>query len=111
MKNFRMFINELQNVETIEELESGADLFQFGVDKNYYSKIQAKEFNNTYWSIKNKINDEIICSELYKENMSTNYMQTLTIIRKAPATVKADKKELKQYINRVLKALKNEKVA
>jgi len=109
MKNFRMFINEMKSAESIEELESGADLFQYGCDKGYYSVGQAKEFNTIYHALKTKINDEIMCSEIYKENMDIPYLQALTIIRHAPDSVKQDKKDLKVHIKKILKALRNTK--
>jgi len=107
MKKFNEFVTEMRNVETLEELESGADLFAYGVDKGYYTTSQIKEFNRVYWNMK----DEMLCSEIYKESMDTNYLQTLRILKGASATTKMDKKATRDYIKKISKAIKNNKTA
>jgi hypothetical protein len=41
MKSFQTLIDETLQAEDLEELEAAADLFQFGVEKGYYTKRQA----------------------------------------------------------------------
>lgn len=38
MKKFDSLIEETLEAEDIEELEAAADLFMFGIEKNYYNK-------------------------------------------------------------------------
>lgn len=55
MKTFQDLISETLEVTDLEELESAADLFQFGIEKGYYTKKQVDEFNDTYWNVKNRL--------------------------------------------------------
>ncbi len=101
MKTFQSLINETLELEDLDELEAAADLFQFGIEKGYYNKQQADEFNNTYWKVKN------ICLgyEVAKE-VKGNKLDIITIVSNAPTNIKNNKGKLVNYVNDRLKALK-----
>lgn len=101
MKNFETLIDETLQAEDLEELESAADLFQFGIEKGYYNKRQADEFNDTYWKVKNKW----LAYEI-AENIKANTFDIIYIVSNAPANIKEDKDELFKYVNGRIKALK-----
>lgn len=101
MKTFQSLIDETLKAEDIEELESAADLFQFGVEKGYYTKRQADEFNNTYWRVKNRY----LAYEI-AETVKGNTLDIISIVSNAPANIKSDKQELMTYVNGRIKALK-----
>lgn len=101
MKTFHELIKETLQVEDLDELESAADLFQFGIEKGYYTKRQSDEFNETYWKVKNKCLAYEI-AEKYKANV----LDIISIVSKAPLEVKIDKAELFNYVNGRLKALR-----
>lgn len=101
MKLFQELINETLQVQDLEELEAAADLFQFGIEKGYYNKRQADEFNTTYWKVKNKrLAYEI--SDIVK----VNTLDIISIVSSAPADIKDNRSELINYVNGRLKALK-----
>jgi hypothetical protein len=101
MKTFQSLINETLEAEDLDELEAAADLFQFGIEKGYYTKQQADEFNTTYWKVKN------ICLgyEVAKE-VKGNKLDIITIVSNAPANIKNNKGKLVNYVNDRIKALK-----
>lgn len=101
MKSFQALINETLEAEDLDELEAAADLFQYGVEKGYYNKRQADEFNATYWKVKN------ICLayEVAKE-VKGNKLDIITIVSNAPSNIKNNKQELVNYVNGRLRALK-----
>lgn len=101
MKNFETLIDETLQAEDIEELEAAADLFQFGIEKGYYTKKQADEFNSTYWKVKNKW----LAYEI-SENIKANMFDIMYIVANAPAGIKDDKDELFNYVSGRIKALK-----
>lgn len=101
MKEFQALINETLAIKDLEELESAADLFQFGIEKDLYNKRQADEFNHTYWRVKNKI----LSNEIFDE-LKTNMLDIISIVTSAPADIKDNKRELLNYVNGRLKALK-----
>lgn len=101
MKVFQELVKETLQAEDLEELESAADLFQFGVEKGYYTKRQADEFNNTYWKVKNKCLAFDI-SDIVKANP----LDVISIVTSAPAEIKDNRTELINYVNGRLKALK-----
>lgn len=101
MKVFQELVNETLQAEDLEELESAADLFQFGVEKGYYSKKQADEFNNTYWKVKNKW----LAYEV-ADIVKGNTLDIISIVTSAPVEIKDNKNELISYVNGRLKALK-----
>jgi hypothetical protein len=101
MKAFQSLIDETLKAEDLEELEAAADLFQFGVEKGYYNKRQADEFNDTYWRVKNKH----LAYEVAEE-VNGNFLDIMAIVTKAPTDIKDNKHELKNYVNGRLKALK-----
>lgn len=101
MKEFQSLINETLEIEDLEELESAADLFQFGIEKGHYNKRQADEFNNTYWRVKNKV----LSNEIFYE-IKANMLDIISIVTSAPADIKDNKTELVNYVNGRLKALK-----
>lgn len=101
MKTFQTLINETLEAEDLEELEAAADLFQFGVEKGYYNKRQAVEFNNTYWKVKNRC----LAFEIGDE-VKANKLDIITIVSNAPNDIKDNKSELLNYVNGRLKALK-----
>lgn len=101
MKAFQELVKETLQAEDLEELESAADLFQFGVEKGYYGKRQADEFNNTYWKVKNKC----LAYEI-SDIVKGNALDIISIVTSAPAEIKDNKSELINYVNGRLKALK-----
>jgi hypothetical protein len=101
MKTFEELVNETLEVEDLEELESAADLFQFGVEKGYYNKRQADQFNITYWKIKNKC----LAYDVAKE-IKGNKLDIITMVTSAPTEIKENRKELINYVNGRVKALK-----
>ena len=101
MKTFQDLVNETLEVEDLEELESAADLFQFGIEKGYYNKRQADQFNATYWKMKNKC----LAYEVAKE-IKGNKLDIITMVTSAPTDIKDNKKELINYVNGRIKALK-----
>jgi hypothetical protein len=101
MKTFQELINETLEVQDLEELEAAADLFQFGIEKGYYNKRQSDEFNTTYWKVKNKRLAHMVYDEL-----KGNILDIMTIVSSAPADVKDNKRELINYVNGRMKALK-----
>lgn len=103
MKKFNDFIKEVQSSISIEEIESAADLFDFGIDRGCYTMNQARQFNEVFWNVKNRL----ITKEIYKLNPKTNYLNLLAIVTDASPNIKKDKKKLVQYINERLRSLKN----
>jgi len=101
MKTFHDLIEETLQAEDIEELESAADLFQYGIEKGYYTKRQADEFNNTYWRVKNRY----LAYEI-AETVKGNTLDIISIVTSAPANIKNNKNELMNYVNGRMKALK-----
>jgi len=101
MKTFQSLIEETLKAEDMDELESAADLFQFGIEKGYYTKRQADEFNNTYWRVKNRH----LAYEI-AETVKGNKLDIISIVSNAPANIKNNKAELLNYVNGRIKALK-----
>ncbi|WP_373897910.1 hypothetical protein ACER0A_010250 [Haloimpatiens sp. FM7315] len=101
MKNFQTLIDETLQAEDIEELESAADLFQFGIEKGHYNKRQADEFNTAYWKVKNKC----LAYEI-AEQVKANTLDIIYIVSNAPANIKSNSSDLLDYVNGRLKALK-----
>jgi hypothetical protein len=101
MKSFQELVSETLQVRDLEELEAAADLFQFGIEKGYYTKRQADEFNTTYWKVKNKC----IAYEI-ADVVKVNTLDIISIVSNAPAEIKDDRAELINYVNGRLKALK-----
>lgn len=101
MKSFQTLIDETLQAEDLEELEAAADLFQFGVEKGYYTKRQADEFNSTYWKVKNKhLSHEV------SEEIKWNLLDIMSIVSSAPNEIKENKHELVNYVNGRIKALR-----
>ncbi len=101
MKTFEDLVNETLEVEDLEELESAADLFQFGIEKGYYNKRQADQFNITYWKIKNKC----LAYDIAK-TIKGNKLDIITMVTTAPTEIKENRNELINYVNGRVKALK-----
>lgn len=101
MKIFQVLIDETLQAENLEELEAAADLFEFGIEKGYYNKRQAVEFNNTYWKVKNRC----LAYEI-SEEVKGNKLDIINIVANAPADIKDNKQELLSYVNGRIKALK-----
>ncbi|GFZ31705.1 hypothetical protein CSC2_22310 [Clostridium zeae] len=101
MKSFQSLINETLDAEDLEELEAAADLFQFGIEKGYYNRRQVDEFNNAYWSVKNRY----LAYEI-AQKVKANKLDIITIVSNAPAEIKENKNELLNYVNGRMKALK-----
>lgn len=101
MKKFEELIAETLDAESQEELESAADLFQFGIEKGYYNKNQVVKFNEVYWKVK----DRCLVDEVAKQ-VKANRLDILSIISSAPMEYKNDTQKLVNYVNDRLKALK-----
>lgn len=102
MKNFETLIEETLHSDDIEELEAAADLFQFGIEKGYYTKRQADEFNTTYWKVKNKCLAYAIADRVN----SNNLLDIIDIVSNAPSSAKDNEEELITYVNARVKAMK-----
>lgn len=107
MKSFNNLKSELQAVITLDELEAGADLFDYGLSNNSYSYSQVKQFNEIYWNMKNKIITKSISNQFYK----VDYTQLKSIVTGASTAIKENNVQLSQYINERLRALKSKFVA
>ncbi|KAJ51888.1 hypothetical protein BD780_001746 [Clostridium tetanomorphum] len=101
MKTFQDLISETLEVTDLEELESAADLFQFGIEKGYYTKKQVDEFNDTYWNVKNRLLTYSIA-----EKINWNVLDISSIVSKAPSDIRNDEGKLMNYVNDRIKALK-----
>ncbi|WP_125152363.1 hypothetical protein [Clostridium rectalis] len=101
MKTFQVLIDETLTAADIEELEAAADLFQFGIEKGYYNKRQADEFNTTYWKVKNRY----LAYEI-SQTVKGNKLDIISIVSNAPSHVKNNKQDLLNYVNGRMKALK-----
>lgn len=101
MKTFMTLMDETQHIKDIEELESAADLFQFGIEKGYYTKKQADEFNNIYWKVKNKL----LAYEI-ADQFKISTLDIISIITDAPNSLKNDMNDITSYVNGRIKALK-----
>lgn len=101
MKEFQDLIIETLEIKDLEELESAADLFQFGIEKGIYNKRQSDEFNHTYWRVKNKV----LSNEIF-DVVKANMLDIISIVTSAPADIKDNKSDLINYVNGRLKALK-----
>jgi hypothetical protein len=94
-------MNETLQIKDIEELEAAADLFQYGIEKGYYTNREANEFNHTYWEVKNKC----LAYDLSKD-IKINFLDLISIITNAPNNIKDSRRDLIDYVNGRLKALK-----
>ena len=101
MKKFDSLIEETLEAEDMEELEAAADLFMFGIEKNYYNKKQADEFNTVYWKVKNRF----LVNEIAKK-VKMNRLDISYIISNAPASMKDDIDALTNYVLGRVKSLK-----
>lgn len=101
MKTFENLINETLQVNDLDELESAADLFEFGIEKGYYNKNHVAEFNTTYWKVKN----QCLAYNIGK-TVKGNKLDILSIVSKAPSDIKNNEAELLNYVNGRVKALK-----
>lgn len=101
MKTFQNLINETLQAEDLDELEAAADLFQFGIEKGYYTKKQADDFNATYWKVK----DICLAHEVGKE-VKGSKLDIISIVSNAPTNIKNDEHKLINYVNDRLKALR-----
>lgn len=101
MKTFENLINETLQVNDLDELESAADLFEFGLEKGYYNKNHVAEFNTTYWKVKNNC----LAYNIGK-TVKGNKLDILSIVSKAPDYMKNNEAELLNYVNGRIKALK-----
>ncbi|AGY74506.1 MULTISPECIES: hypothetical protein [Clostridium] len=101
MKTFQTLIDETLQAKDLDELESAADLFQFGIEKGYYNQRQSNEFNTTYWKIKNKYLAYEIANQI-----KYSKLDILTIVINAPVNIKDNKSELLSYVNGRIKALR-----
>jgi hypothetical protein len=88
MKEFNNFVREMKDADTLEELESGADLFADGIERGYYSQRQSNEFNKIYWNKKNRL----ITDYVYRNNKNVGYLKLISIIKNAPVSIKDDMK-------------------
>jgi len=102
MKNFQTLIEETLHSSDMEELEAAADLFQFGIEKGYYTKRQADEFNAAYWKVKNKCLAYAIADRVN----SNNLLDIIDIVSTAPASAKDNEEDLITYVNARVKAMK-----
>lgn len=93
MKKFNEFVAEMNEIHNLEELESGADLFQSNVDRGAYRVSQVQFFNNLYWDKK----DQFLTNQL-KSMYDIKYLRLFSIIHAAPRVLKNDILKLRRYI-------------
>lgn len=107
MKNFDSFLEEIKEVESLEELESGADLFDYKVNKNDCSRLEIDAFNKIYWQRKDRLLANIIYDRNSESKFFRNHIKIWDIIRAAPNILKDENNidELKEYIKKRLRAL------
>jgi len=101
MKSFHELVQETIAIRDLEELESAADLFEFGIEKGYYNKKQSDEFNNTYWKVKNRCLGYEVA-----DVVKGNQLDIISIVASAPTDIKDNKPALVNYVNSRLKALR-----
>ena len=101
MKEFNTLIDETLNVKDLDELEAAADLFQFGLENNSYNKKQATEFNNVYWTLKNRF----LAYECAL-NTKGSQLDIINIVTNAPSNIKDDKQKLNDFVKNRMKAIK-----
>jgi hypothetical protein len=101
MKEFNTLIDETSNVKDLDELEAAADLFQYGLERNYYNSKQATEFNNVYWKLKNRFL-AYECAVTIKGSQ----LDIINIVVSAPSNIKDDKQKLSDYVKNRMKAIK-----
>lgn len=112
MKNFNSFIEEIQEINDLEELEYGADLFNHKVCKGECNRLEVDKFNKVYWQKKDRLLADIIYDKNSKSKFFRNHIKIWDIIRAAPNILKDENNidELKEYIKKRLRAL-SKKVA
>jgi hypothetical protein len=101
MKDFKELIEETSTIANLEELEAAADLFDFGIEKGHYNLRQAKDFNATYWKMKNRILAGMVSAEV-----KGNALDIMSIVESAPDNLKDNLNNLIGYVNNRLKALR-----
>jgi hypothetical protein len=101
MKEFNTLIDETLNVNDLDELEAAADLFHYGLERNYYNNKQATEFNNVYWKLKNRF----LAYEC-AANIKGSQLDIINIVVSAPSDIKDDKQKLNDYVKNRMKAIK-----
>ena len=101
MKEFRILIDETLNVKDLDELEAAADLFQFGLERNYYSNKQATEFNDVYWKLKNRF----LAYEC-AVHIKGSQLDIISIVVSAPSNIKDNQEKLNDYVKNRMKAIK-----
>ncbi|OPJ59507.1 hypothetical protein [Clostridium oryzae] len=101
MKTFKTLMDEMNEIDDLEELEAAADLFQYGIEKGYYSIRESDEFNHVYWDVKNRC---LACKIAKK--IKRNTLDVISIVKGAPVSIKNDEEELTNYINGRIKALR-----
>jgi hypothetical protein len=101
MKDFRTLIDETLQAGDVEELESASDLFHYGIEKGYYTKRQADEFNDVYWKVKNRYLAYEVAGKV-----KGNTLDIITMVASAPLELKDNINELTNYVNGRMKALK-----
>jgi len=102
MKNYSTLIQEIKQCESLDELEAGADIFDYGIEKGCYSQRQSKEFNTIYWSIK----DRLIAKGISNKVKASNGLDLIYIVSKAPVNIKEDENKLVEYVNSIIKNLR-----
>ena len=102
MINFTTLLEEVSGLTDLEQMDAATNLFDFGTEKGYYNKLNAKEFNRVYQKSLNRILSNQYC-ETHK---AANYLTTLEIISLANARIKEDSKRLNVYINEIMKNLR-----
>ncbi len=107
MKNFNSFIEEIQGINDLEELESGADLFNYKVDKGECNRLEVDAFNKVYWQKKDRLFADIIYDKNSESKFFRNHIKIWDIIRAAPKKIKNEENidELKEYIKKRLRVL------
>jgi len=102
MINFTTLLEEVSGLTDLEQMDAATNLFDFGTEKGYYNKLNAKEFNRVYQKSLNRILTKQYC----ESHKAANYLTTLEIISLANARIKEDPKRLEVYINEIMKNLR-----
>lgn len=94
MKNINNLLSEVQELNSLEELESAVNLFTYGVDNDYYTSKDVYNFYNVY----NPIVDKAIAKEI-SNKLNSNYLKTLAYVQNYKMTKDIDNlSEIEKFV-------------
>ena len=102
MIKFEKLIEEINTIVDMDELESTYTLFNYGLTKGAYIKLNTKVFNDAFETKKNRILTDLF----YEAHKDFNYMMAYDIIKEASDEIKDNMNSLNTYIKDIAKNLK-----